>query len=250
MCTLSIIPLKNGYRVVCNRDESRGRPPATPPAWRALPGAGGLRAVWPTDTQAGGTWIASGEHGLTLALLNLNLEGVHGPSRGAVSRGLVIPALLAQGHAADAIAALRKLDLDRFAAFRLVAIDGGQGRECVVEARWNRAELLVQSHGASPACFASSGLGDELVLPRLELFRTIVVSGGCDARAQDGFHDHVWPDRPEVSVRMSRAEARTVSRTSVTVETDPQLHRGGSGRWRVAMDYHPVQESGEEAATA
>lgn len=246
MCTLSVISLKNGYRVVCNRDESRGRPPATPPAWRSLPGSGSLRAIWPTDTQAGGTWIASGEHGLTLALLNLNLAGVAAPGRHAVSRGLVIPALLAQGHAEEAMNALRKLDLERFAAFRLVAIDRLESGERVLEARWDRSALKVFAHDGAPACFASSGLGDELVVPRLELFREMVVRPGASAAAQDLFHDHVWANRPEISVRMSRAEARTVSRTSVTVEADPLK----PGRRRVSMEYHPVQESGEEAATA
>src|SRR5690348_2899943 len=100
MCTLSIIqvPAPSGrgtpsLRIVCNRDESRSRPPASPPRWRAAEGADGVRAIWPMDMEGGGTWLGASDRGLVLSLLNLNQEprfdarGVPGLR----SRGLVVP---------------------------------------------------------------------------------------------------------------------------------------------------------------
>ncbi len=239
MCTLSIIPLPDsGYRVVCNRDESRGRPAAAPPRWRTLDGSA-FRALWPTDTQAGGTWIGAGAHGLTLALLNLNLDEPPDLPRipGLLSRGLVIPALISQPDAPAAARALAHLSLSRFAPFRLVAVDidplGTLPR--VIEAAWDRSTLRFKEHVPVPACFASSGLGDHLVQCRLGLFHDLVVSAGATTQSQDRFHAHRWEDRPELSVLMSRADARTVSVSTV----EARLGRPGAD---VRMGYTPVHE--------
>jgi hypothetical protein len=70
-----------------------------------------------------------------------------------------------------------------------------------------------------PLLFTSSSLGDAVAeAPRRRLFDATVC--GRDAslfEAQRRFHDHQWPDRPEISVRMLRPDARTVSRSFVTV---------------------------------
>jgi hypothetical protein len=64
----------------------------------------------------------------------------------------------------------------------------------------------------------SSSLGDALVEgPRRTLFRRFFRGTSQAAAAQDAFHDHQWPGREDVSVRMQRAGASTVSRTTVEV---------------------------------
>jgi len=78
-------------------------------------------------------------------------------------------------------------------------------------------------------CLVSSGLGDTLVRPRLELFDQEVLNPGVTPARQDAYHAHRWPDRPEISVAMERAAARTVSRT--IVEVVPA---------RVTMRYIPI----------
>ena len=89
-----------------------------------------------------------------------------------------------------------------------------------------------------PACFVSSGLGDRRVAPRLGLFNALVrpvVTGEIAAvrEAQDAFHRHTWKSRRNISVMMTRKDARTVSVT--TVEVAP----GGEGAG-VEMKYRPV----------
>jgi len=238
VCTVSIIPIASGFRLVVNRDESRRREPASPPVWRRV-GPQAVRAIWPLDRAAGGTWVGANEFGVVLAVLNLNphppvdIAGVED----LVSRGMVIPRLLDAPDAARAARALGGLRLDRFAPFRMLAIDPGAhaaGRPGVIEATWDRSRLVLADSRPVPACFVSSGLGDVHALPRLDVFRTHVLDRGPTPEAQDEFHRHQWPGRPEVSVLMARADARTVSRTSVEVQAEP------AGPARVSMRYDPL----------
>lgn len=250
MCTVSVIATigsSPGLRIVCNRDEQRSRPPARPPRWHELPS--GARGVWPTDSKAGGTWLAVAEHGLVLALLNYNPR--HGlptplfPPR--QSRGLIIPTLIGRERIGDVARLLHKMDFTLFPGFRLIGIDppgrGHGGYAPMLEATWNGRGLAVARHEPGPACFTSSGLGDHRVAPRLELFRRVVLEAGATAEAQDEFHAHVWPAQPEISVMMAREDARTVSVSRIEVA------RSGGTDLHVRMDYHAVAD-GSLMATA
>lgn len=209
MCTLTVIQTPSGWRLVHSRDEQRTRSPAAAPLWRALPS--GRRAVWPTDPDAGGTWIAARDDALTLALLNRNIppNGRRPPAR---SRGLLIPALIDLEGPGAVMLALAGADLAPLAPFRLVALDA-----CgpALLATWDGLTLPDPEPLQPPFCLVSSGLGDARVADRLLLFDGTV---GADPTpdAQDAFHRHRWDDRPEVSVLMSRADARTVSITTVS----------------------------------
>jgi hypothetical protein len=73
------------------------------------------------------------------------------------------------------------------------------------------------------------------VLPRLGLFDELMAADGVRPETQDRFHRHVWRDRPEISVMMSRGEARTVSVTTVEV-----VGAGHATPGRVAMEYRAL----------
>lgn len=214
MCTLSVISLSDslgrrvGYRAVMNRDELRTRAQAHPPSPRQV---GGTEACWPTDADAGGTWLAASEHGLTLALLNVHM-GPHEPhSTGTRTRGEIIPSAIAAETAAAAAGVVRTKDLARYRPFRFVAID----RDLVVDLRWDRHRLSERTRAVSSACFVSSGLGDHRVEPRLMLFDSIFGHRAATAQMQDAFHSHTWARHEDISVMMSRETARTTSVTTV-----------------------------------
>lgn len=289
MCTVSIIAMSRskpgddaqsgrGFRVMCNRDELRQRPPAMPPEWRTIhdgtPGSanGSGRAMWPTDLAAGGTWFAASERGLVLSLLNYNPDfGVRLPAEDlAISRGLVIPSVIEGGDAETASARVALLELERFAPFRLVAMSPGPDAKtdphaaranghreahlvnglgslshaptvCVIETAWDGRELSTFRHTLLPACFVSSGLGDSKVVGRLDLFAEIVARTGADLESQNEFHHHTWRHAPELSVMMSREDARTIS---VSVAEVLRVN----GAWRVSMSYRPVVETAAKKA--
>lgn len=67
MCTVTWLPLSDGFILTSNRDERINRPLAKIPAVYAHEG---MHLLYPKDPQAGGTWIAAGETGTVLCLLN------------------------------------------------------------------------------------------------------------------------------------------------------------------------------------
>lgn len=230
MCTVTVIPLSEGeedagYRLVTSRDESVHRPAAEPPARRDVRG---VTACWPVDPPSQGSWVGAGEHGLTLAILNLNpvTPPVLPDPTALTSRGAIIPAVLDKPDPAGAIDALPELDLTRYAPFRLLAVGAGEMRI----ASWDRDTLTSRRMALAPACFVSSGLGDHLVEPRLALFAQWRSEARLTPARQDAFHAHHWPLRPEISVRMRREGART--RSVTTVEARPDAHA-----WRMTMTH-------------
>lgn len=243
MCTVSIIALNassGAYRIVTNRDEQRSRAPGEPPEWRSV---GGVRAIAPRDPVAGGTWIATTERGLTLCLLNGNLEPAPLPPVHARSRGEIIGMLLGLGSTDAIIDATGHIDLAPYPPFRLVCVEPASGGSRVADMFWDaRMPVWTRAH-VLPACFVSSGLGDSRVAPRLSLFAD-VLSRAARPETQDAFHRHVWPERPEISVCMARDDARTVSITAISVEPSP------TGRAGISVEYHPVAcHTGEPLAS-
>jgi hypothetical protein len=196
-------------RVACNRDERDSRAEARPPAVHVL---GGRSVLMPVDPESEGTWLAVNDAGLVFALLNVNAGG--GGADG-LSRGTIIPRLAHAGSVGEALGQLFDLGAQRHRPFRLLMLDRFQ----VVDAwpedgrlRYRRAYL----HGALMR--TSSSLGDALVEgPRRALFRRFFHSPRASVAAQEGFHDHQWPGREPLSVRMSRPGARTVSRSVIEV---------------------------------
>jgi len=212
MCTVTIVPHREGFRLVCNRDELDTRPASTAPERHEIPPR---VATYPTDPLSGGTWIGVNDKGLAMTILNRT--DTAGAERLAPrSRGLIVPSLLGHDLARAAVAAAGGLDPAAYEPFHLVVTDGtGAG--------------LVSSDGGEtsthwfsldrPLLFTSSGLGDALVEgPRRRLFEQMVLEAEDSwLDGQSRFHRHRWPDRPELSVWMKRAGARTVSRSLIDV---------------------------------
>lgn len=229
MCTVSIVPREDGFRLLCNRDEQRSRPLAVPPQWHA---ADRFAATYPIDPQGGGTWIAVNNHGVAVALLNRHLPSNAGMNdvRAAGllrSRGEIPLRLLAARGIEDARAWALRIVAERYSPFlllvvsfdRLLRIDGGGGRLAIDE-----------QHLSVPMVFTSSSMGDALAeRARLPLFHSLVTTSRDPWAGQRAFHDHQWATLPELSVRMRRPDACTVSRTRVDVRSD-----------RVTLDYEPL----------
>jgi hypothetical protein len=147
------------------------------------------------------------------------------------SRGLIIPKIIAHATADDAVEHLHTLHHERFAPFRLVAADAS----AVLDAVWDRARLTVTRRPLAPVCFVSSGLGDHRAAPRLALFDQWFARRPADPDAQDEFHRHHWPDRPEISVRMAREDARTMSVTVIESARRAMHYEDDAGRATLSL---------------
>jgi hypothetical protein len=211
MCTVSIVPTGDGCRVVCNRDERRTRPVASPP--RAWPTEVSW-ATYPQDPASGGTWIGVNEDGLAVALLNRTpTPGIE--RRAPRSRGSIVPELLACASIDRAARAADALDRREYEPFQLVMV-----QRSIVAVTAGDPEQ--SSRGVfplvGPVMFTSSSLGDTLVeAPRRTLFEQLVLANDDWLSGQFQFHRHQWTRRPEISVHMAREDAATVSRTTIHV---------------------------------
>jgi len=230
MCTVTVLPpaaLAGGgvdeavLRVLSNRDELRSRPAAHAPEVHSIDGH---RVIMPIDPAGGGTWIAASDRGLVYTLLNANPRPAAGKARETStagdgrSRGLIIPALASAACVSEALERALSLDVSLFNPFRLLLIDRYQLIECWPDAAGLRHRRTIL-HG--PLMRTSSSLGDAVVqAPRRTLFRRFFGSTAAPRAAQDAFHDHQWPARKAVSVRMERADARTVSRTTIELGSE------------------------------
>ena len=229
MCTVSIVPHDEGFRLLCNRDEALSRPLAIPPKWHAVRSG---TAVYPIDPQGGGTWIGVNNNGVAVALLNRQDARGVGTSRPSTdglvrSRGEIAVALLGAGSLGDARVHLARLDAASYPPFLALVVSFDR-LLCV---RGDGAHVTVEEQPLlEPVVFTSSSLGDARVEHvRVPLFRSLVVNSRHPWAGQRTFHDHQWCGRPDVSVRMRRFDACTVSRTRVDV-------RGS----RVSLDYEPL----------
>ena len=214
MCTVTIVPVGNGFRLGCNRDERRDRAPALPPA---VHGLSHRTAIFPVDPAGPGTWVGVNDTRLAAALLNRSTDSTAPLGRTRrCSRGLIIPYLLECASLAEALHRSAAVDPSDFDRFRLAMVQRGT----VATLTSDGAELAVEvTDLARPMMLTSSSLGDELVeRPRRRLFERIFAGEECSwVQAQNLFHRHQWQSRPGISVRMERADAKTVSQTFVSV---------------------------------
>ena len=220
MCTISVLrPLTAAvgpdpsprFRLVANRDELRSRAAGHPPRATEIDG---LQVVMPIDPVGGGTWVAASESGLVYALLNAaddEIGRLDPPSRGAI-----IPSLAGSPSLADVGDRLRAGDWRMFQPWRLVATDGAH----LLLARSAGGRLRLDTQPLPRAFMTTSSSFEETRASeaRARLFHRIVASP--HVAAQDAFHAHQWPAAPELSVRMSRPDARTVSRSVVDIGPD------------------------------
>jgi hypothetical protein len=214
MCTVTIVQHAGGVRLMSNRDERRGRSAALPPQTFAL---NRRRAAFPVDPAGGGTWVGVNDAGLVVTLLNLHDGQFRDTAARRPSRGQIVRALLSCGSIPEALAAASCIDARRFAPFRLLVVE----RRTIAVSRATDAALLDWSLASivRPLLFTSSSMGDASVDPvRRRLFDRMMAIGSPGwLGAQARYHRHQWRSRPEVSVRMERPDALTVSRTTVDV---------------------------------
>lgn len=198
-----------------NRDENVGREVALPPR---IHNAGGDRWIAPEEASSGGTWIATNDRGVTLALLNAHPPAslVPSPER-LLSRGLLIPDLI-RIRSREAVAdRLSKMELVRFRPFRLVAIFPQEPWLAVYG--WDGRSLISEPRQWSLQQVFSSGKSDELATDARSATKRLL-------RQEEDEDELAWtrrlhsshlPEAGAFSYCVHRPDARTVSYTEVFV---------------------------------
>lgn len=215
MCTVTWIQSGDRYSLFCNRDELRARQPSRPPA--VHPG-GATRFLAPKDGDAGGTWIAVNELGLSLCLLNDYSATARLAERDFTSRGHLVTELIQAGDLDQLAAAWSAIDPSRYRPFKLLALAPAADAHLL---GWNGE---VPSHTTSlvtaPLCSSSF---DEAgaTRARSDLYPELATRDPTDLRRSHlRFHQSHRPQRGPYSVCMHRPDAVTVSFTVVEVDPD------------------------------
>ena len=214
MCTVSWAATAEGFELFCNRDERRTRRAALAPTVRT---SRGVRFLAPTDAEAGGTWIAANEHGLTLCLLNRYPEGESQAAGEFKSRGLLLPDLMSLRDPAEVMRAVARGGLSRFRPFTLLALAPGAPPAA---ACWTGSRLLVCDEGGDSLMplTSSSFNTAEVGRARRELFQRMSAgSANRPAELLTRFHHSHEPGPGPLSVCMHRPDASTVSFSRVKV---------------------------------
>ena len=156
MCTVSWLLANDGYQVFFNRDEQKGRALAySPKYFNDL----GVKYLMPVDPVGGGSWIAMNQAGLSVCLLNYYQQKP--PEKALISRGLLVKALISNTSLTKIRLALKKLPLQRYAAFTLLVFPSHLTAQIgdVYAVRWNGFELTTVT-AVSPMISSSVALAE------------------------------------------------------------------------------------------
>jgi hypothetical protein len=212
MCTVSWIHEDAGYQLFCNRDEKLARSAATKPQ---LLCRYGVRILAPIDGDAGGTWIATNEFGITVCLLNGTFERASPSSVGWRSRGLLVLDLASAESIQDVQSRIWQSDLLRYEPFTLAVLEPGQ-YTLVIE--WDGVEKRILPFGEPYMPLASSSFdAAEAQRTRHREFEKLNTAGTLHAIPLLVFHRSHVPDRGAYSPCMHRADAETASFSWITV---------------------------------
>ncbi len=155
-------------RIGFNRDEMRKRGPGIAPMERVVEGR---KAVYPVDSDSGGTWIGLNDAGLAFALLNVNptpgspaarrrMRRIREENGSIRSRGGIIPSLLGASSLEEVGEKFRDLDRSHYEPFHLAVMS----RAGYLSLLWDGEDLQERRNGwEHPPLYTSSGLGDALV---------------------------------------------------------------------------------------
>ncbi|MDT8389940.1 MAG: NRDE family protein [Lentisphaeria bacterium] len=212
MCTATWIIHENGYELFFNRDEKRDRPCALPPRVRRLRG---VRVICPTDTQAGGTWLAVNQHGLAVGLLNHYPECRPPVPEQPRSRGQLVLEVAASPSAAAVEAVLSRVNLAVYQPFTLLALARG---EPPVALNWNGKRIEPRIPPAMPLT-SSSFATEAVAVARRAAFEDTPGNAVLSPSAERliAYHRSHLPSRGPYSVCMHRQDARTVSFSHIKV---------------------------------
>lgn len=233
MCTLSwTIPAPGAMSLCFNRDEQKTRSQGRPPDRFT---ADGRQYLAPTDPDAGGTWIAVSEAGLSLALLNYTQGSAEPPER-PTSRGLLIPSLMARDTLDEVDQHLLTIPLQAYRPFLLVGLqaDGFVCRWCWDGRVLDRIPLTLRDRPVTTSSRRPVLIQEQ----RRRIFDRILQERGSDRLAdlRAGHASH-RPRCSEESICMHREDAETVSYTEVEMtEASVTLSTASCSPCRLSTD--------------
>jgi hypothetical protein len=218
MCTVSFLPMEQGFALAMNRDEKKSRVRGEKPRKQRT---GRHFSLHPSEP-GGGTWIGINHRGLALALINWHAQPLN--EHAQFSRGIAVPHLLAAENLGRAAKLFASLPLERLNPFRLIAVSLSE--RALAEWRWDGNCLSLSQGGWARSHWFSSGR-DEAGAARA---RAKIADRTLGTMSQlRRLHCSHQPERGAFSVCMHRDDAETVSYTEILAGQDGARMRHAAG---------------------
>lgn len=215
MCTMSWFLREDGYELFFNRDEQRSRSCAHLPEL-TLDDNKTISYIAPTDADAGGTWIAVNEQGVTVCLLNHYQFEQPVTYQKWLSRGEIVRQFANTLTLVQAEALFQQVVLSDYRAFRLfILMPDGTNRLFVWDGHQQRIEREVTAPKSSSSVDAR-----EVKSLRKQYFSDLQLQKSTDRQQFLDYHTSHYPDKSKKSVCMHRDDANSVSLSHIVVTHD------------------------------
>jgi len=199
MCTMTWFTKEDGYELFFNRDERLSRSRAQLPT---IEQGDDVAYISPTDADAGGTWIAVNQYGVTVCLLNhYQFEQIETYKKWTDMQ--------------SAEQRFKALDLSDYRAFRMFMVDRGGDNRLFV---WDGHSARIERNVSTPKS-SSSVDSKDVKTKRKKLFADLNLTDSKQAGDYINYHASHLPSRSKDSVCMHRDDAKTVSLSHVNVSS-------------------------------
>lgn len=213
MCTMTWVVKDGGYELFFNRDERVSRRRAELPSIQKVDE---VQYLSPTDADAGGTWIAANQFGVTVCLLNHYEFEQIATYKQWTSRGEIVRSFATTEDLSVVEQQFQQLELGDYRAFRMFVIDrAGNNRLCV----WDGHQARIEVDVATPKS-SSSVDAKHVKSRRKQLFSDLDLNSSKDSAQFVKYHSSHMPSKSMDSVCMHRDDANTVSFSHVKVSAD------------------------------
>ncbi|TYP99529.1 transport and Golgi organization protein 2 [Tenacibaculum adriaticum] len=210
MCTVTYLPLGgNDFILTSNRDENPKRKTIPPIKYKE----NGVELIYPKDEIAGGTWIGLSEKKRLICLLNGGFEKHKRDTSYRLSRGVIVKQLLQVNNPIEII---EHFDFEGIEPFTIVLVDWKNTLKAY-ELVWDGNQKHFSRLSQEPKIWSSSTLyTEEMKKLRQDWFADWLNSDPEFSQENIlSFHQDTKKGNKEVSLKMKRSYAETVSITSV-----------------------------------
>lgn len=222
MCTVTWLRRPGRYSVFFNRDERRSRAEAAPPRRYE---EDDVRWLAPEDREAGGTWLAVNDAGVTVGVLNGVTREEEPPD--VRSRGLLVRDLASVRDLDEVERRIRAADLGRVRPFRLLVLAPAPSARVL---EWDGRQLTVDRNAEARTPLISSSFDETAVGRwRREEFERVVGDEPTALRLLAYHHSHTHgPSAYSVCMHRDEACTRSFSRVDVSAESVTLVYHAGN----------------------
>jgi hypothetical protein len=221
MCTVSFIPVNDGFILTSNRDELQSRPTLPPLEYQLE----GRRLTFPRDEQAGGTWIAMDEGNRVACLLNGAHEAHRRNPPYSRSRGLLVQESLVYGQGLASFCDAVHLDGVEPFTLLLFGMAAGEGNYQLI---WDGVRRSVRYLVIdSPQLWQSVTLYDADMRKERQVWfeQWLQTEDTPDDESLWAFHTNRHGTDPHKDIVMRRGDLKTVSVTQCRVLSGTSMMR-------------------------